>query len=373
MCGMRIENTKPFMPPFEEYIKEIESVWESAWLTNMGRKHQELTELLCDFLSVSAVSLFANGHLALECAIKALDIKGEVITTPFTFVSTTHAIVRNGLIPVFCDINPSDCTIDTFMLESLINDRTSAILPVHVYGNVCDVNAINAIAKKYGLKVLYDAAHAFGAKIGGKSVACYGDAVMFSFHATKVFHTIEGGAVACPDENVSRILDQMKNFGFATQDFVARIGLNAKMNELEAAMGICNLRHFKSQVHQREELSARYIEKLSGMNGLSFLQRQRDSDFSPNYSYFPILINQTEFGCSRDELHERLRQRGVSARKYFWPLTSRLECYELSLNPAETPNAAYAAANVLTLPLYGTLGRDSVDQICEIIKEEQLK
>jgi len=371
MCGMRIENARPFVPPLEEYVKEIESVWESAWLTNMGTKHQILTELLCDFLSVPAVSLFANGHLALECAIKALDLKGEVITIPFTFVSTTHAIIRNGLTPVFCDINPLDCTIDTSMLESLITERTSAILPVHVYGNACDVNAIDAIARKYGLKVLYDAAHAFGVKIGGKSIACFGDAIMFSFHATKVFHTIEGGAVACSDEKISRILDQMKNFGFADQETIARIGLNAKMNELEAAMGICNLRHFEHQEHLREDLSARYIEQLTGIQGLTFLQRQRDSEFSPNYSYFPVLINETEFGCSRDTLQERLRQHGISARKYFYPLTNSLECYGERFNAGETPNSTYVAANVLTLPLYGALGREDVDRICEIIKGEQ--
>lgn len=358
------------MPPLEEYIKEIEPIWENAWLTNAGLKHQKLTELIRGFLRVPAVSLFANGHLALECAIQALELKGEVITTPFTFVSTTHAIVRSGLTPVFCDIDPSDCTIDTSMLERLITEKTSAILPVHLYGNVCDVYTIDAIAKKYGLKVLYDAAHAFGAKIDNKSMACFGDAVMFSFHATKVFHTIEGGAVACSDENLIRILDQMKNFGLANPETIAGIGLNAKMNEFEAAMGICNLRHFETQEHLREEISVRYLQNLSGTKGLSFLQRQRDSSFSPSYSYFPILINEAEFGCSRDALQERLRQQGISARKYFYPLTSSLECYDLKFDAAKTPHAAYIAERVLTLPLYGDLGLENVDRICAIIKKE---
>lgn len=266
--------TQSSMPYFEEYVEEIKDLWESHWLTNMGTKHKRLEAALLKYLNTPNVTLFTNGHLALECTISALNLKGEVITTPFTFASTTHAIVRNGLEPVFCDINDYDYTIDVSKLESLITDKTSAIIPVHVYGNICNVKEIQRIAHKYKLKVIYDAAHAFGVTANGVSVANFGDASVFSFHATKVFNTIEGGAVTYKDEKLSRVLYDIKNFGITGLESVEYIGGNAKMNEFQAAMGICNLRHIDVEIEKRRKVAERYIERLNDVHGIKLCKPQ---------------------------------------------------------------------------------------------------
>jgi dTDP-4-amino-4,6-dideoxygalactose transaminase len=267
------------------------------------------------YLDTPNITLFTNGHLALECAIAAFNLTGEVITTPFTFASTTHAIVRNGLEPVFCDINPDDYTIDTDKLEGLNYDKTSAIIPVHVYGNICNVNEIEKIAKKYNLKVIYDAAHAFGVTVDGVGVANFGDASMFSFHATKVFHTIEGGAVTYKDRSLSKKLDDLKNFGITGPESVEYVGGNAKMNEFQAAMGICNLRHVDDEIAKRKIVVERYIERLSSVKGIKLCKPQ--TGVKSNYAYFPVVFD--GYKMSRDEVFEKLKAENIYARKYFYP------------------------------------------------------
>lgn len=283
--------TRSSMPTFEEYCEEIKDLWDSHWLTNMGIKHKEFQDRLEKYFGIPHVTLYTNGHLALENAIAALNLpKGsEVITTPFTFASTTHAIVRNGLIPVFCDVNEQDYTIDINKIENLITDRTVAIVPVHVYGNLCDVESIDKIAKRYGLKVIYDAAHAFAVKYKGVSSACFGDMSMFSFHATKVFNTIEGGCVCFNDDHLVQLLNDQKNFGIHGAEEVAYVGGNAKMNEFQAAMGICNLRHLDEEITKRKKLVEYYRQRLSGIEGIKLSKIQKDVE--PNYAYFPVVFD----------------------------------------------------------------------------------
>ena len=365
--GNKILVTRSSMPTLEEYVDEIRPLWESHWLTNMGEKHQQLQAELERYLGIPHVTLYTNGHLALESAIAALNLPagGEVITTPFTFASTTHAIVRNGLVPVFCDINDRDFTIDITKLESLINDRTVAIVPVHVYGNLCDVEGIDRIAKKYGLKVIYDAAHAFAVKYKGVSSACFGDASMFSFHATKVFNTIEGGAVCFQDDNWVRLLNDQKNFGIHDAENVRYVGGNAKMNEFQAAMGICNLRHLDEEIAKRKKVVERYRERLSGVDGirLSAVQENVES----NYAYFPVVFD--GYKHTRNEIYELLAKQDIMARKYFYPLTNNFECYRNypTAGGDKTPVAQYIALRVLSLPLYADLPLEDVDRICDII------
>lgn len=363
-----INVTRSSLPPIEEYIDEIKGLWDSHWLTNMGNKHKELQVKLEEFLEIQNVVLYTNGHLALENIIAAMDLlKGsEVITTPFTFVSTTHAIVRNGLVPVFCDINKNDYTIDVSKIESLITDKTSAILPVHVYGNICDVEAVDKIAKKYNLKVIYDAAHAFGVKCKGNSSACFGDASMYSFHATKVFNTIEGGAVCFKDNSLIQILNDLKNFGIRGMEACNYIGGNAKMNEFQAAMGICNLRHLEEEILKRKKVSERYDEYLTGIDGIKL--NKLKPGITPNYAYYPVLFEGYKY--TRDEIFDKLRQHDINARKYFFPLTSDFECYRnLKYGRGyKTPTAKYIADNILTLPIYADLNENIVDEICYIIR-----
>jgi dTDP-4-amino-4,6-dideoxygalactose transaminase len=355
--------TRSSMPNFEEYIEEIKDMWESHWLTNMGIKHKQLGAELSRYLDAPNITLFTNGHLALECAIAALNLSGEVITTPFTFASTTHAIVRNGLEPVFCDINPNDYTINTDKLEGLITDKTSAIIPVHVYGNICNINEIENLAKKYNLKVIYDAAHAFGVTVNGESVAHFGDASMFSFHATKVFNTIEGGAVTYKDGSLSKKLDDLKNFGITGPESVEYVGGNAKMSEFQAAMGICNLRHVEGEIAKRKIVVESYIERLNGVSGIRLCKSQ--TGVKSNYAYFPIVFD--GYKMSRDEVFEKLKAENIYARKYFYPLTNSFECYKGRFDPEKTPVAKYVADRVLTLPLYADLALDDVNRICNII------
>lgn len=359
--------TRSSMPEFDEYIEEIRTLWDSHWLTNMGEKHQKLQSLLEEYLDVPHVTLYTNGHLALENAIAALNLPkgGEVITSPFTFASTTHAIVRNGLVPVFCDINDKDYTIDVEKIESLITDQTVAIVPVHVYGNMCDVEAIQEIANKYGLKVIYDAAHAFAVKYKGISSACFGDASMFSFHATKVFNTIEGGAVCYKDDAWVQLLNDQKNFGIHGPESVAYVGGNAKMNEFQAAMGICNMRHLEDEIAKRKRIVERYREHLEGVEGIKLSIIQKDVE--SNYAYFPVVFDGYKY--TRNEVFEKLAEEGINARKYFYPLTNSFECYRNypTAGAEKTPIAQHVALRVLTLPMYADLSLDDVNRICNII------
>ncbi len=357
--------TKSSMPNIDEYFNEIKDLWESHWLTNMGIKHQKLEKELKEYLEVKNISLMTNGHLSLELAIQAMNLTGEVITTPFTFASTTHAIVRNGLKPVFCDISPKDYTIDITKLESLITDKTSAIIPVHVYGNVCNVEEIDKIAKKYGLKVIYDAAHTFGVKYKNKGIGSYGDASIFSFHATKVFNTIEGGAVCFNDESYGKKLYKLKNFGIKDETVIDGVGSNAKMNEFQAAMGLCNLKHIDEEIMKRKHVVERYISNLKDVKGiqLPFVQENVES----NYAYFPIVVDEKEYGSSRNEIYEELKKHEIYSRKYFYPLTNTFECYNGMFDVNQTPVALYISKRVLTLPLYADLALADVDRICKII------
>ena len=359
--------TRYSMPPDGEFCEDIRELWNSCWLTNMGRKHEKFRRELEVYLGAEHVTLYTNGHLALENAIKAMGLPegSEVITTPFTFASTTHAIVRNHLKPVFCDINAEDYTIDVTKLESLITEQTSAIVPVHVYGNLCDVEEIGRIAGRYGLKVVYDAAHAFGVECKGKNAACFGDAAMFSFHATKVFHTIEGGAVCYRDGSLVQMLDDMKNFGIRGPETCEYVGGNAKMSEFQAAMGLCNLRYIENEIGKRKRIYERYMELLSGREGLR-LNRVRE-DIRPNYAYFPVVFD--GYALTRDEVQERLSREGILARKYFYPLTSDLECYRSCewADAESTPVAQRIAQQVLALPMYADLTEHMIEKICEII------
>ncbi len=364
---MNINVTRSSMPDFEEFCEEIKELWESHWLTNMGTKHKQLQVELESFLDTPHIALYTNGHLALENVIAAFDFPkdSEVITTPFTFASTTHAIVRNGLVPVFCDVNEKDYTIDVTKIEALITDKTVAIVPVHVYGNICDVDEIKRIADKYNLRVIYDAAHAFGTTYNGVNVANFGDASMFSFHATKVYNTIEGGAVTFSDDRFVQLLNDLKNFGIRNAEEVAFVGGNAKMNEFQAAMGICNLRHLKDEIAKRKAVVEHYVKRLSGVEGIK-LCKQQDGVVS-NYAYFPVVFDGYKY--TRDEIFAELGKNSIIARKYFYPLVNEYECYrELPTAGTEkTPVAKHIADRVLTLPLYADLTIEDVDRICDII------
>lgn len=361
--------TKSSLPNFEEYIDEIKSIWESHWLTNNGVKSQELEEKLRDYMNVSEISLFTNGHLALELTIQAMNLTGEVITTPYTFASTTHAITRNGLIPVFCDVNEDDFTMDVSKIESLITDKTSAIIPVHVYGNVCDVESIKKIADKYGLKVIYDAAHVFGVKYKNTGIGNFGDASMFSFHATKVFNTIEGGCVTYKDKDLGWTISRLRNFGIKNETVVDWIGSNAKMNEFQAAMGICNLRYLDKNISERKKLTERYVSNLRNVKGIKLNKNQENVE--SNYAYFPIIIDENKFGKNRDDLIRILNESNIYPRKYFYPLTSEFECYSGKFDSSKTPIALHLSKNVMTLPLYSDLEENIVDKICDIIIKSQ--
>lgn len=362
----RILVTQTSMPPYEEYIDEIKSIWESHWLTNMGPKHNRLESELRNYLSVENISLFTNGHNALELCLQAMNLSGEVITTPFTFASTTHAIVRNGLMPVFCDINPDDYTIDVSKIESLITDKTSAIVPVHVYGHVCNIEEIEYIAKKYGLKVIYDAAHVFGVKYKGKGIGNFGDASMFSFHATKVYNTIEGGAICYHDEELGHELYKLRDFGIKDAETIDGVGSNAKMNEFVAAMGLCNLRHVDDEINKRKTVVECYRNSLRGVDGIKLPPIQQE--VHPNYAYFPIVVDEKLFGATRNEIFAKLAENNIHARKYFYPLTNAFDAYHGRFDVNKTPIALHISKRVLTIPLYADLALDDVERICEIIK-----
>ena len=382
--------TRASMPAYEDYVKAIKPLWDSSWITNMGEYHQELEVELEKFLDVPYVSLMVNGHMALELVIQAMDFPegSEVITTPFTFISTTHAIVRNHLKPIFCDVKECDGTIDESKIEDLITEKTVAILPVHVYGNICNVKEIQRIADKYCLKVIYDAAHAFAEKVGGKGIGNYGDASVFSFHATKVFNTIEGGAVTFSEPALYGKLYNLKNFGIRGEELIVEVGVNAKMNEFQAIMGICNLKYLPRTISERKVRYDFYKEYLGGTEGIRFFERNEKA--CNNYAYLPILIEDA-YGSSRDELYLRLREHGVYARKYFYPLTNGFACYKGRFDAGMTPIAwkisqqvcfkniyRGAALNqsrsisrqVMVLPLYEDLELESIKKIIHIIKRK---
>lgn len=366
MADKKILVTRSSMPTLDEYVAEIAPLWESHWLTNMGVKHQQLEADLKRYLGIDEIALFTNGHNALECVLEAMGLSGKVITTPFTFASTTHAIVRKGLTPVFADIKLDDYTLDPAKIEELIDDETCAIVPVHVYGNLCDVDAIWDIAKKHGLKVIYDAAHAFGVRRDGVSAAAFGDASMFSFHATKVFNTIEGGAVCFRDGNLKELLDQWKNFGITGLEEVEYVGGNAKMNEFCAAMGICNLRHVDDEIAKRRVVAERYWERLEDIEGLKVCRPA--AGIKANYAYMPVVF-EDDCGTTRDEVFAKLREHSIFSRKYFFPLVSDYACYQGRFDSSKTPVAKHVADRVLTLPMAADLALEDVDRICDIVAD----
>ncbi len=362
-----IQVTRSSMPNFEEYVEEIRELWESHLLSNRGAKHKLFEAQLQAYLGCPHLSLFANGHVALEVAIAAFDFPkgGEVITTPYTHCSTTHSIVRNGLKPVFCDVHEQDLTIDVSLIENLITDKTVAIVATHVYGFACDVEAIDKIAKRHHLKVIYDAAHAFGVTVDGKGIGTFGEASMFSCHATKVFQTIEGGITTFRDAVMPEKIEVLTNFGFDGPDHVLYISTNARMNEFEAAMGICNLRHIDSEIARRKVIVELYDKALSGIEGIR-LPKPR-AGVSLNYGYYPVLFD--GFRKDRNEIIEELQKENIFPRKYFWPLVTELECYanQYAETVKQTPVAKYATETVLALPLYADLSAADAEKICQII------
>lgn len=360
--------TQPNLPPLEEFIPYLEQIWASGRLTNNGPLHQQLEQALCDYLDVPFVSLFCNGTIALMTGLKALEIEGEVITTPFSFPATAHALVWNNLTPVFVDIDPSTANLDPNRIEDAITSRTSAILPVHCYGNPCDVDAIETIATSHGLKVIYDAAHAFGVRCHCGSILNHGDLSVLSFHATKVFNTFEGGAIVCDDKLTKQYVDRLKNFGFVDETTVVASGINGKMNELQAAMGLLQLKGIDTAIGRRADIASRYREELRGVPGITCLPEAGQA--RANYSYFPILINE-DYPLSRDELYDSLNQHGVYARRYFYPLLTDFPMYNrLMADTKHSFSGAYALTHkVICLPIYPALDDQTVIEVTDVIKD----
>ncbi len=359
--------TRPSLPPLKEYISLLEEIWQSGQITNQGTFHEQFEKQLCSFLKVNQLSLFTNGTLALMVALKALRITGEVITTPYSFVATTHALHWNGIKPVFCDINKNDYNIDASKIESLITPNTTAIMPVHVYGNPADNEKIQKIADIYGLKVIYDAAHAFGVEKDKESILNWGDLSILSFHATKTFNTVEGGAIIAKDEKLKKRIDYLKNFGFANETTVVGYGINGKMNELIAAYGLLQLKNIDENIRQRKQKVGLYRSYLSNVDGISYLNDIKK--VKHNYTYFPILINNTKFGKTRDEIYNRLRENDIWARRYFYPLISEYSAYKSlpSAGKDRLPVASKITKEVLCLPLYAGLEDNDIRRIVDII------
>lgn len=359
--------TRPFFPDRKDFDQYVDEIWESRWMTNQGPLHQRFAQSLKDYLNVDLLTLTVNGHMALEVALRGLRVHGEVITTPFTFVSTVNAITLCGMKPVFCDIRPSDLTMDPNKIESLITDKTEAILPVHVYGHPCDTEAIEEIAHKYNLKVLYDAAHAFGVRKDGRCLALAGDASIFSFHATKLFNSIEGGAIIYKEDRYRKVFDMFKNFGIESEESIPFIGGNAKMNEFQAAMGLANLSHICDIIAKRKIYTLRYRERMANVKGVRFFVPENERvDY--NYAYFPILL--TDEACmSRDDLFNALHEDDIFVRKYFYPIVSECACYRSIAGGSDLPVAHKAGQAVMTLPLYTDMGIDTVDYVCNAIEK----
>lgn len=360
--------TRPLLPPIQEISKKIEEVWTSKWLTNNGVQHKRLKSKLKNYLQVEHLSLFSNGTLALLLGLKSLNLKGEVITTPFTFPATVQALDWNGLTPVFCDIHPENLNIDASKIESLITEKTSAILAVHVFGNPCDVDKIQTIANKYQLKVIYDGAHSFGTTVNGKPIGSYGDMTMFSFHATKLFNTVEGGALTFKDETLAEKLELLKNFGLAGKEEVVLSGLNAKMNEVQASIGLEVLKLVDQERAKRDQIKKTYEQHLAHIPGIRVLTNLENE--SSSYQYFVIEIDEDKYGKTRDWIYNELKKYNVFTRKYFYPLCSDFHWYQhlVSAQPANLPQAQKSVKQVLSMPYYGELDLEIVIKICEILK-----
>lgn len=360
--------TSPLLPPLEEFKPYLEDIWKRKWLTNNGHYHKELEDALCEYLKVPYISLFTNGTLPLICALQALRITGEVITTPYSFVATTHALWWNGIKPVFVDIDPNTGNLDPEKIEAAITPKTTAIMPVHVYGQPCNMKRIQEIADTYGLKVIYDAAHAFGVETEGVSVLSAGDMSTLSFHATKVYNTVEGGALVCHDAQTKQRIDYLKNFGFANETTVVAPGINGKMDELRAAYGLLSLKHVDEAISKRKEVALRYREALQQVKGITFFEDK--PGVKHNYSYFPIFINEKEYGMSRDALYEKMKAAGVYGRRYFYPLISTFSTYRglESARPSNLPNAHKMADEVICLPMHHGLSEEDVDRVLRCIQ-----
>jgi dTDP-4-amino-4,6-dideoxygalactose transaminase len=358
--------TRPLMPPLAEFMPYLEKIWDSKWLTNGGPYHREFETALAEYLGVEHLALFANGTIALVTALQTLRITGEVITTPYSFVATAHALLWNAITPVFVDTEPGTCNLDPDKIEEAITPHTTAIMPVHCYGTPCDVERIQEIADTYGLKVIYDAAHAFGVSHRGESLCRHGDLSMLSFHATKVFTTFEGGALVCPDAKTKQRVDFLKNFGHSGETTVVAPGINGKMNEMQAAFGLLQLKHIDGAVARRRAVEARYRELLTGITGIACLERRDDT--VDNSSYFPIFVK-ADYPISRDALNERLRENGVYARRYFYPLIAEYPMYRglPSARLDNLPVATQASREVLCLPIYPDLDLSAVGEISRLV------
>ena len=361
--------TSPLLPSLNDFIPYLQDIWNHKWLTNNGHYHRELEKALCEYLKVPYVSLFTNGTLPLMCALQALRITGEVITTPYSFVATTHSLWWNGIKPVFVDIDPETCNIDPDKIEVAITPRTTAIMPVHVYGKPCDTERIQAIADKYGLKVIYDAAHAFGVEVNGKSILEAGDVSTLSFHATKVYNTIEGGALICKDEKMKKRIDYLKNFGFADETTIVAPGINGKMDEVRAAYGLLNLKQVDAAIEGRRQIAIKYREALRNVEGVGFMEDM--VGVRHNYSYFPIFIDAEKYGMTRDELYFKMKDSQILGRRYFYPLISEFSTYRglESANLNNLPVAHKIAYSVICLPMYYNLNIEAINRIInQIVK-----
>jgi dTDP-4-amino-4,6-dideoxygalactose transaminase len=366
MKTKQIYVTQPYLPPLEEFIPYLQKIWDNKILTNGGPYHQQLEQALCDYLGVKHISLFTNGTIALVTALQALRITGEVITTPYSFVATAHSLLWNGIKPVFVDVDPKTLNLDPAKIEAAITPQTTAIMPVHVYGQPCDVDAIQKIADNYNLKVIYDAAHAFGVQCHCGSVLNHGDLSVLSFHATKVFNTFEGGAIVCPDEKTKQRIDHLKNFGFVDEVTVVAPGINGKMSEFNAALGVLQLKHIERALTRRKEIDATYREQLTGVKGIHCLGDGGETQ--SHHAYFPILV-QPDYSLSRDALYQKLKDHGIHARRYFYPLISDFPMYRSmpSAQRGNLPVAAAAAATVLCLPIYPALMPEAQKRVIDII------
>jgi len=361
--------TSPLLPPLDEFIPYLEDIWKRKWITNNGFYHQELEKALCDYLKVPYISLFTNGTLPLMVALQVLDVKGEVITTPYSFVATTHALWWNGIKPVFVDVEERTGNLAPDKIEAVITSKTTAIMPVHVYGNPCNTEAIQQIANKHGLKVIYDAAHAFGVKREGKSILTAGDISTLSFHATKTYNTIEGGAIVCHDEATKKDIDYLKNFGFADETEVVMPGINGKMDEIRSAYGLLNLKNVDDAIEKRRKIALRYRRELENVPGLTMIDDIPNVKL--NYSYFPVFVNKDEYGMSRDELYEKMKIHNIYGRRYFYPLISTFSPYRSldSASPENLPVATHLADSVICLPIYHDLTNADIDLIVSLVRE----
>lgn len=361
--------TQPELPPLEEFTQSLKEIWDNKIITNNGPFHQKFEKCLAEYLDVDYLSLFANGTLALMTALQALRITGEVITTPFSFVATTHSLWWNNIKPVFADIEPESFNLDPIRVESAITPHTTAIMPVHVYGNPCNLEAFQKISDTYGIKLIYDAAHAFGVKVNGESIVKFGDLSVLSFHATKVFNTIEGGAIICPDHKTKSRIDFLKNFGFANETTVIEPGINAKMNELQAAYGLLQLNYVDRYISERKAVVDIYCEELINVSGIRIFNKI--PGIKHNYSYFPILVDKEKYGRTRDDLYTKLKLNGIFGRRYFYPLISQFPTYKgmLSSNPNNLPNAERTSGQIICLPLYPGLDKRDIKRISLVIKD----